>query len=85
MFDITLRTLMPHLVLSRNGDESFNNFFSPDPDPDPDHVRGRTEPREYVLCKKIKSIGAIVFVRKETNRPNALVPLHGSKGNQRLT
>ena len=29
---------MSYLVLSRNGDESFNNFLSPDPDSD--HLRG---------------------------------------------
>ena len=27
-------TLMSYLVLSRNGEESFNKFLTPDPDPD---------------------------------------------------
>ena len=32
-------TLMAYLVLSPNGEESFNKFLSPDPAPDQDHVR----------------------------------------------
>ena len=30
---------MAYVVLSRNGEESFNKFSSPDPEPDPDHLR----------------------------------------------
>ena len=31
---------MSYLVLSRNAEEPFNKFFSPDPDPDSDRLRG---------------------------------------------
>ena len=32
--------MMSYLVLSRNGEETFNKLLSPDPDPDPDHIGG---------------------------------------------
>ena len=63
-------TSMAYFVLSPNGKESLNKLLSPDPD----HLRG--EPRVYAFsCKKIKSMGAIVFeLRVQANiqtKPNA--------------
>ena len=45
---------------SPNGEESFDKLLSPDPDLD--HLReGLSHRGYYLLCKKIKSIGALVF------------------------
>ena len=75
---------MSYLVLSRNGEESCDQFLNPDPD----HLRGRPN-HGYIpscvniLCKQIKTIGAIVFeLRARTDKqtdPNAL-PSHSSPG-----
>ena len=82
------RTLMAHFVLSPNGEESLNQFLSPDPDPHPDHLRGGPSHGHNTNgVTKIKSIGAIVFelrIRKDVQTyiqtdTNAL-PSHSSPG-----
>ena len=73
---------MAYFVLSRNGEESFNTFLSPNPNPDPDHLRGGPSRGYNTFCLKyqvIKSCGAIVFelrarADKQTD-PNSL-PSH---------
>ena len=52
-------------VLSRNGDESFNAFLSPDPD----HPRGPSHEDNTSCVQKIESIGAtVVGLHAWTNR-----------------
>ena len=41
---------MSYLVLSRNGEETFNTFLSSDPDPDPDNISGRQSNEYTILC-----------------------------------
>ena len=53
------RTLMSYLVLSRNGEESFNKFLSPDPDPGLDHL-GRGANHGYSL-RKNNQVRIVVF------------------------
>ena len=51
---------MAYCVLSRNAEECFNYFLSPDPDPA--HIRGGLSHGYNTSCvTKIKSIGAIFF------------------------
>ena len=57
---------MANFGLSRNGEESFNKYLSPDPG----HLRGGPSYGDNTSrVKKIKSIGAIVFqLRTRTDR-----------------
>ena len=48
----TWRTLMAYFVLSRNCEESFNEFLSPGPDPD--HPRGGPSHIDINSCAKNK-------------------------------
>ena len=73
------QTLMAYFLLSRNGEESFNKFLSPDPD----HFRGGPSYGDNISCVKIMSIGAIVtdpdiHIDRQTDT-NAL-PSHSSTG-----
>ena len=67
---------MAYSVLSRNGEETFNKFTSPDPDQD--NLRGGSS-HGYIpsYVKQIKSIGAIVL--KVNAYQNAL-PSHSPPG-----
>ena len=51
--------LMACVVLSRNCEESFSTFSSPDSDPDLDRLRGGPSHGHITYC--VKSIGARVF------------------------
>ena len=54
MYDI----VVAYLILSRNGEESFNKSLSPDPDPN--DLRGPSHGYN-TLCRRITPNGAIVF------------------------
>ena len=74
---------MTYLVVSRNGEESFYKFVTPDQDPNPDHLREGPSHGHNTSCVKIKSVNAIVFeslarTDKQTD-PNALHS-HSSPG-----
>ena len=52
---------MSFLVLSRNGEQSFNKYLTPDPDPVPDRFRGGLSLGYTPSCvKKINSIGDVI-------------------------
>ena len=81
------RTLLAYFVLSRNGEESFNKFSSPNLVPDPDHLRGGPSHGDITDVEKIKSIGRIVFDRQaDRHKPKCITLrlLPGSEDNNGL-
>ena len=81
------RTLMAFVLLSPTGEESLNNFLSPDQDLDADHLRGGPSHGHNTSCvNKIKVNGAIVFellVRTDTlaDRFKCMILTHLSGSN----
>ena len=49
------RTVMAYFVISRNGEESFDAFSSPDPDPVLDFLRGGPSHGYNTFCVKKSS------------------------------
>ena len=78
-----MHVFVAYFDVSRNRDESFNKFLSPDPDPNPDHLRGGPSHGDNTSCVKNQvnrgtSFELCVLIDKQTDRetyPNAL-PSH---------